>query len=124
MAQVDADQIVDNKIPVSPVKPIPRDLGGDLAIAPGAPSRRRESPTPPDLSNPFTPNVGAMPGDAIEQPTPRPSVPTTPALIRIKSQTINMKDDGTATVDVVLEVEDIKGVTDYEVRISKDARTV
>lgn len=48
----------------------------------------------------------------------------TPAIIQIKSQTVNILEDGTATIDVVLEVEDIQGVFEYDLRVAKDAGTV
>lgn len=48
-------------------------------------------------------------------------VPQTPTIIGVKEQRVIISDDGTATIDVVLEVEDISGVDEYEVRISKDA---
>lgn len=48
----------------------------------------------------------------------------TPAIIQVKSQTVNILEDGTATIDVVLEVEDIQGVFEYDIRVAKDAGTV
>lgn len=47
--------------------------------------------------------------------------PSTPAIIGIKEQIVNIGDDGKATIDVILIVEDIKGVTEYDIRVAKNA---
>jgi hypothetical protein len=47
--------------------------------------------------------------------------PTVPHIISVKEQIVNMHDDGTSTIDLVLNIEDIKGVTEYDIRIAKDA---
>lgn len=43
----------------------------------------------------------------------------TPQTVTIISQTIRIAPDGSSLVDVVIEVEDIPGVTNYDVRITK-----
>lgn len=43
----------------------------------------------------------------------------TPEILGIVSQTIRTKDDGSQVVDVIVEVEDIPGVSKYEVRVAK-----
>jgi len=47
--------------------------------------------------------------------------PATPAIISVKSQTVNILDDGSATIDVVLVLEDIVGVSEYDIRVAKNA---
>lgn len=119
MNQINSNQIVDNGIPDNTVKPIPRDLA-DMKTASSNKSGlgliNTGAPTVND-GGPFT-----SPGTATD-PISMP-IPTTPALIGIKSQVIKIKDDGTYAVDVILEVEDVRNVSDYEVRISKSAGSV
>lgn len=43
----------------------------------------------------------------------------TPQFIEIVSQTIRIAPDGSSLVDVVINVEDIPGVTNYDVRVTK-----
>lgn len=47
--------------------------------------------------------------------------PPTPAIKGVKSQIVNIADDGTITIDVVLDVQDIPGITEYDIRVAKDA---
>ncbi len=118
MKQINSDQIVDNGIPENTVKPIPRDLadvktslgksGLGFTTNTGTPSTEGGSLTSP-----------GSPTDPISTP-----IPDTPALIGVKSQNVKIKDDGTYLVDVVIEVEDIRNVSDYEVRISKGAGSI
>jgi hypothetical protein len=48
-------------------------------------------------------------------------VPATPAIIGIKEQIISFQADGTAKIDVVLEVQDIDGAVEYDIRVAKYA---
>lgn len=43
----------------------------------------------------------------------------TPQTLTIVSQTIRIAPDGSSLVDVVIEVEDIPGVSNYDVRVTK-----
>lgn len=124
MAQVDPDQIVGNKAPANPVKPIPRDFSSEFAAATETRRAILSTPIVSDPTNPFQNDHGSVPSDAVSSQAASMPVPQTPALLSIKSQTISIKEDGTATVDVILEVEGITGVTEYEVRIAKDARNL
>lgn len=47
--------------------------------------------------------------------------PHTPAILGIESQTVTFQPDGTAKVDVVLILEDIDGVVEYDIRVAKDS---
>lgn len=123
MNQVDLDQIIDVDAPENTVKPIPRDLGGSLLSLPMRRFGLGSSPVRQgDLGSGTDGSTES--GDIVDSPNQPPSLPATPALISIKSQTVKIKPDGTSTVDVVLEVEDIVGVTDYEVRIAKSAGNI
>jgi len=116
--QINSDQIVDNGIPDNTVKPIPRDLA-DVKNSSANKSGLGFINTGAAINN-----GGPLPTqDGSINPVSMPS-PETPALIGVKSQSVKIKDDGTYAVDIVIEVEDIRNVSDYEVRISKGAGTI
>lgn len=115
MKQISSDQIIDNSIADNAVKPIPRDLADVKSSSPKS-----------DLS--FTNSTG-IPSDSASIPNSSTSPisispPETPQLIGIKSQVVKIKEDGTYAIDVIIDVEDIRGVSDYEVRISKSAGNI
>lgn len=60
-------------------------------------------------------------GAALNDATAPPGVP---AIIGVKKQSVNMHDDGTSTIDLVLNVQDIPGITEYDIRVAKDAGTL
>lgn len=119
MEQIKSDQIVPSKVADNTVTSIPRDLGqivGDkrkkslgliIADGPGG------STSNPDSISPIN--------DSVEVLNPASKIPSTPQLISIKSQTINIKPDGTAAVDIIIDVEDVRNAVEYEVRITKGA---
>ena len=116
MNQINSDQIVDNGIPDNTVKPIPRDLGDIKTSSPGKSGLGFiNEGSRNDIPASTTSSSSAIP------PTP---LPDTPSLIGIKSQVIKIKDDGTYAVDMIIEVEDVRNVSDYEVRISKSAGSI
>lgn len=45
--------------------------------------------------------------------------PEVPEILGIVSQTVRHSDEGTKVIDVVIEVEDIPGITKYEIRVTK-----
>jgi len=113
--QINSDQIVDNGIPENTVKPMPRDLSDVKSNDSGK-------------SGLGFINSGSTPVDGHSPSTGTPAnqkiIPDTPALIGIKSQTVKIKDDGTYAIDVIIEVNDVANVSDYEVRISKGAGSI
>lgn len=115
MKQISSDQIVDNGIPENTIKSMPRDLA-EIKMAKSDAGLSIIN-TGANVDQPRT----APEGSSI-LPTVPP--PITPSLLSIKSQTVKIKDDGTYAIDVVIDVEDISGVSDYEVRISKSAGTI
>lgn len=117
MKQISSDQIVDNGVPDNPVKPIPR----DLADVKGTSSTKSGLGLINNAS--VADNTSVQNGGSSTNPLPV-LPPNTPSLIGIKSQQIKIKDDGTYAVDIIIEVEDIKNVSDYEVRISKSAGSI
>lgn len=116
MKQISSDQIVDNGIPDNTVKPMPRDLA-DVKTSASDKSGLGFINAGQSNGNVFLP-----PGGPINV-IPR-FIPETPQLIGIKSQVVKIKEDGTYAIDVIIEVEDIVNVSDYEVRISKGAGTI
>lgn len=67
-------------------------------------------------------------GEVVYEPPTNDDIPTeggesdmlpTPQFIEIVSQTIRIAPDGSSMVDVVINVEDIPGVTNYDVRVTK-----
>lgn len=118
MKQINSEQIVDNSIPENTVKPIPRDLANATGISGRSNLGFITTGTPINTDGGPLTSPG-IPTDPVSSP-----VPDTPALIGVKSQSVKIKDDGTYAVDVVIEVEDVRNVSDYEVRISKSAGTV
>lgn len=119
MKQINSDQIIDNGIPDSTVKPIPRDLADVKAYSSGKSGLGFINTGAPTINDGGS--FSGPEGSSNTIPTPRPE---TPQLMGIKSQVIKIKDDGTYAVDVIIEVEDIRNVSDYEVRISKSAGTI
>jgi hypothetical protein len=115
--QIGSDQIVDNGIPDNTVKPIPRDLADVKATSSGK-SGLGIINAGEGTSNKDVPLQG---GIVNSSPV---SLPETPSLIEIKSQNVKIKEDGTYAVDVIIEVEDVVGVSEYEVRISKGAGSI
>lgn len=119
MKQINSDQIVDNGIPDNTVKPIPRDLA-DVKNS----SSNKSGLGFINTGIPTINDGGPLPvQDGSINPISMPP-PDTPALIGVKSQTVKIKDDGTYAVDLIIEVEDIRNVSDYEVRISKSAGSI
>jgi hypothetical protein len=116
MEQIRSDQIIPTKVADNTVIPIPRDLGQVIGI-----NRKKLGLVLPDpsgtSSNPDVPTGG----DAVEVINPGSSIPSTPQLIAIKSQSVNIKPDGTTVIDVILDIEDVRNAVEYEVRIAKGA---
>lgn len=50
--------------------------------------------------------------------------PMTPAILSLKEQIVIFNSDGSARVDVILDVEDVLSAVEYDVRVTKSAGTV
>jgi len=61
------------------------------------------------------------PESVLEQEDLPPSVP---AIIGVKEQIIKFMPDGTAKIDVILEVQDVENAVEYDIRIAKDAGNI
>lgn len=117
MEQIRSDQIIPTKVADNTVTPIPRDLGQVIGINRKKLGLVQTDPTTGNSSNPDSPSGN----DAVEVINPSSSIPSTPQLIAIKSQSVNIKPDGTTVIDVILDIEDVKNAVEYEVRIAKGA---
>lgn len=47
--------------------------------------------------------------------------PGTPAILSVKEQIVKFMPDGTAKVDIILEIQDIDEAVEYDIRVAKDA---
>jgi len=95
----------------------PRDLIISTQPAPEiVPKSKDAAETAPTTTQPSTggTNYGDNLNDTVQNPP-------TPAIKSVKSQIVNIADDGTVTVDLVLDVQDIPGITEYDIRVAKDA---
>ncbi len=117
MKQINSDQIIDNGIPDNTVKPIPRDLADVKATSSGKSGLGFTNTSEPRIAE-----GGSR--TAPTSPTTQKIIPDTPSFIGVVTQNVKIKDDGTYAVDIIIEVEDILNVSDYEVRISKSAGSV
>lgn len=50
--------------------------------------------------------------------------PSVPAIIGVKEQIIKFMPDGTAKIDLILEIQDIDNAVEYDIRVAKDAGNV
>lgn len=117
MKQINSDQIVDNGISDNTIKPIPRDLA-DVKSSSGKSGLGFTSAGTPSVEE-----GGSLPSSGNTAQASKP-LPDTPSFIGVKSQSVKIKDDGTYAVDLIIEVEDVRNVSDYEVRISKSAGSI
>jgi hypothetical protein len=122
MEQIRATQIIPvRELSQNPYVAPPKDLELNTKEANGTavPKASIEVPTNTGVDHDPVLNPGGLNyGDSLNDAAQPPAVPH---IINIKEQIINMHDDGTSTVDLVLNIEDIKGVTEYDIRIAKDA---
>lgn len=120
MTQIKQNQIIPTRVvQVNPSSAPPKDL---ILLT-------TENTDNPDSTNPAPQVVNTSPlNDAIGVQTPTtlpdqivtiPVPPQVPAIIGIKSQQVNQQDDGSSTIDIVLIVEDIPGITEYDIRLAK-----
>ena len=68
-------------------------------------------------------NQGGSTGteSTLQQEDPTPSAP---AIISVKQEIVKFMPDGTAKVDIILEIQDIDGAVEYDIRVAKDAGTL
>jgi len=52
------------------------------------------------------------------------AIPSTPTVLGIKEQTVRFSSDGTAVIDVTLDLANVSEAIEYDIRITKDAGNV
>jgi hypothetical protein len=123
MEQIKANQIIPaRELEQNPFVAPPRDFNLNTTAANGTAEQRSKLSIPTgvsgeDISQGIDPgkiDYGNQLGDAAQYPP-------VPHIKSIKEQIVNMHDDGSFTIDVVLNVEDIAGITEYDIRVAKDA---
>lgn len=124
MTQIKPIQIIPGKEnKVNPVSALPVDLN---------PIQRNLVLDPVFTTNNPTPEPGVDPGDVegfsnestesvLQSSDPNPAVP---AIISVREQIIKFQPDGTAKIDVILEVQDIAEAVEYDIRVAKDAGNI
>lgn len=122
MEQIRANQIIpERELDQNPYVAPPRDFNINTKESKGTTTQRttpiNTTPTGTDISQGIDPgkiDYGDKLGDAAQYPP-------VPHIINVKEQIVNMHDDGSFTIDVILNVEDIPGITEYDIRVAKDA---
>jgi hypothetical protein len=122
MEQIRATQIIPvRELNQNPYVAPPKDLELNTKEANGTAVPKTSIDVPTNSGVDIEPvlNPGGLNyGDALNDAAQLPAVPH---IISVKGQIVNMHDDGTSTIDLVLNIEDITGVTEYDIRIAKDA---
>lgn len=119
MSQIRPNQVIQNKpSKANPVSAFPRDLSGVELILDEKVEQNAITLTTQDGILDVTENTYISPDTSTQIEN---SPPRTPAIIGVRSQTVGFQPDGTAKVDLVLIVEDIDGITEYDIRVAKNA---
>lgn len=124
MAQIRATQIIPvRELEQNPYVSPPRDLAlntkeGNGTAAPKTSLTVPLAPAGENIAPVVTPGGLNNYGEGLNDAAQPPAVPH---IISVKQQIVNIHDDGTSTIDVILNVEDVKGVTEYDIRVAKDA---
>lgn len=117
MAQIKQNQIVQQpQKKVNPYSALPRDLN--------VPATSLETIVQLSTNSDVVSNISDLIGgdsnsSAVTDTDVILAPPPVPAILSVKSQTINYGPDGKATVDVVIEVQDVPGSAEYDVRVAK-----
>jgi len=121
MEQIRATQIIPvRELSQNPFVAPPKDLELNTKESNGTVVPKASISVPINTGIDYDPvlNPGGLSyGDGLNDAAQPPAVPH---IIGIKEQIVNMHDDGTSTIDLVLKIEDIPGVTEYDIRIAKD----
>lgn len=127
MTQIKENQIIPSQVvEQNPISAPPRDLVLPTTESPNAleirPIKTNSSSAVIGGTNNLVTEGDQSSGTTISDQTVNALLtPAIPAIIGIKSQTVNFKDDGSSTIDVILLVKDIAGVSEIDVRIAKVA---
>lgn len=125
MSQIKPTQIIPARIlQQNPVSALPVDLnpsqrnlltGPSTTVAGEVDNVGTENDSGPEASAPAT-SLSTESTLVLSDPTP-----ATPAIVSVKEQVIKFMPDGSAKIDLVLEVQDIEGAVEYDIRVAKDS---
>lgn len=121
MTQIKQNQIVpnSNKDVFFPNYSLPRDLvASDDRIWSGQDPNTTFSSLPGEVIE------GEIPTSHQPQDGSTSITPDAPLILSVKSQTVSFKSDGSIAIDVVLEVQDIPNVSEYDIRVAKNAGSI
>jgi hypothetical protein len=96
---------------IDPDSPTPTADNASEAVDGGASAPGTGNGSNVDYEESTNNDVAVESGEVYKLPTPQ--------TLTIVSQTIRIAPDGSSLVDVVIEVEDIPGVSNYDVRVTK-----
>lgn len=121
MTQIKPIQIIPGREnQVNPVSPLPIDLNPAQRSLIINPVTTVDNPIPDE-------SIGDAGGETVTTESVESvlasadPVPPTPVIISVKEQIIRFQDDGTAKIDVILEVQDVEGAVEYDIRVAKDS---
>jgi hypothetical protein len=129
MSQIKPTQIIPGRrVQTNPNSPLPVDLDPaqrNLILEPGttisdpvADTGSGEFGSGEEAESPLNSTGNTSTESVLEQEDP---VPSTPAILSVKEQIIKFQPDGTAKIDLILEVQDIEDAVEYDIRVAKDA---
>lgn len=127
MSQIKPTQIIPTRIlQQNPVSALPVDLNPaqrNLLIGPTttAAGEVDSTGTENDSGPEATPLATSTPLSTESTVALSDLTPATPAILSVKEQIIKFAPDGSAKIDVILEVQDIDGAVEYDIRVAKDA---
>lgn len=125
MSQIKPTQIIpgrENKI--NPISALPVDLDPAQRGLALQPITTVENPVADQASIPVTSeNVTALQSTESMLAESDP-IPGTPAIISVKQQIVKFMPDGTAKIDLILEIQDIDRAVEYDIRVAKNAGNV
>lgn len=79
-------------------------------------------PTPRDLAvNATTETVNDINSNSVVPNNDSVSVPQAPAILSVKEQIVNFNADGSAKIDLILEIQDVDSAVEYDIRVTKGA---
>lgn len=121
--QIKPNQVVQQpEKKINPYSAQPRDLDILLSTQPTsqliANTSGAQSSGSVDLGINDPSNSSASTGDLVLAP------PAVPAILSVVSQSVVYGPDGKATIDVIIEVQDVVGSAEYDVRVAKSAGTL
>jgi hypothetical protein len=123
MAQIKPTQIIQGRsIKTNPNTAMPIDLNpNQRSLVIENPVAQTNVIIDPNTGDVVDQNSATNTESILQQEDPTPS---TPAILSIKQQIVKFMPDGTAKVDLILEIQDIPNAVEYDIRVAKNAGTL